>query len=171
MCSSDLVSGGVEIYKTRLPVEEAFERIDTYYRPYHSALQKLIDQTRAEFGYCILIDCHSMPGDSCDSAKNRVDLVLGDCYGSSCHPSLTRFVDERVRDLGFNPSHNDPYAGGYCTRHYGRPQEHVHSLQIELSRSLYMDETTITPHRGFDVLRDQMTNLIASFHDLDGNPF
>jgi len=134
-------------------------------------LQKLIDQTRAEFGYCILIDCHSMPGDSCDSAKNRVDLVLGDCYGSSCHPSLTRFVDERVRDLGFSPSHNDPYAGGYCTRHYGRPQEHVHSLQIELSRSLYMDETTITPHRGFDVLLVQMTNLIASFHDLDGNPF
>ncbi|WP_430475036.1 N-formylglutamate amidohydrolase [Thalassospira lucentensis] len=166
-----VVSGGVEIYKTRLPVEEAFERIAAFYRPYHSALQKLIDKTRAEFGYCILIDCHSMPGDSVDSTKNRVDLVLGDCYGSSCHPSLTRFVDERVRDLGFHPAHNDPYAGGYCTRHYGRPQEHVHSLQIELSRSLYMDETTITPHRGFDVLRDQMTNLIASFHDLDGNPF
>ena len=73
--------------------------------------------------------------------------------------------------MGFGPAHNDPYAGGYCTRHYGRPEEHVHSLQIELSRALYMDEATITPHRGFDILRDQMTNLIAAFHDLDGNPF
>lgn len=106
-----VVSGGVEIYKTRLPAEEALSRIDTYYRPYHTALQKLIDLTRATFGYCILIDCHSMPGDSCDSAKNRVDLVLGDCYGSSCHPSLTRFVDDCFRDMGFAPAHNDPYAG------------------------------------------------------------
>ncbi|AXO14558.1 N-formylglutamate amidohydrolase [Thalassospira indica] len=163
-----VVSGGVEIYKTRLPAEEALSRIETFYRPYHTALQKLIAQTRATFGYCILIDCHSMPGDSYDSAKNRVDLVLGDCYGSSCHPSLTRFVDDCFRDMGFAPAHNDPYAGGYCTRHYGRPQEHVHSLQIELSRALYMDETTISPHRGFDVLRDQMTDLISRFHDLDG---
>lgn len=166
-----VVSGGVEIYKSRLSVEEAIARIETYYHPYHRALQKLIDLTREKFGYCILIDCHSMPGDSRDSAKNRVDLVLGDCYGSSCHPSLTRFVDDCVRDMGFVPSHNDPYAGGYCTRHYGRPEENVHTLQIELSRALYMDESTITPHRGFDILRDQMTDLISRFHDLNGNPF
>lgn len=166
-----VVSGGIEIYKTRLPVAEAMHRIDTYYHPYHSALRKLIDATRDQFGYCILIDCHSMPGDSVDSGKNRVDLVLGDCYGSSCHPSLTRFVEDRVRGLGFTPSHNDPYAGGFCTRHYGQPQNNVHSLQIELSRSLYMDEDTITPHRGFDTLREQMTHLISCFHDLDGNPF
>tara|TARA_R110002049_G_scaffold30316_11_gene103837 strand:+ start:68715 stop:69599 length:885 start_codon:yes stop_codon:yes gene_type:complete len=166
-----VVSGGVEIYKSRLPVTEAFDRIDTYYRPYHRALQNLIKATRDAFGYCILIDCHSMPGDSVDSAKNRVDLVLGDCYGSSCHPSLTRFVDDCVRNLGFIPAHNDPYAGGYCTRHYGHPETNVHSLQIELARSLYMDEATITPHRGFDTLREQMTHLISSFHDLDGNPF
>lgn len=166
-----VVSGGIEIYKTRLPVAEAMHRIDTFYHPYHSALRKLINATRDQFGYCILIDCHSMPGDSVDSSKNRVDLVLGDCYGSSCHPSLTRFVEDRVRDLGFTPSHNDPYAGGFCTRHYGQPENNVHSLQIELSRSLYMDEDTITPHRGFDTLREQMTHLISCFHDLDGNPF
>ncbi|MCC9625893.1 N-formylglutamate amidohydrolase [Thalassospira sp. MA62] len=166
-----VVSGGVEIYKGRLPVQVALDRIETFYHPYHRALRKLIDQTREDFGFCILIDCHSMPGDSSDSAKNRVDMVLGDCYGSSCHPSLTQFVDDCFRPLDFNLSHNDPYAGGYCTRHYGRPDQNVHSLQIELNRALYMDETTITPHRGFDVLREQITHLISRFHDLDGTPF
>lgn len=166
-----VVSGGVEIYKDLLPVDEALARIEKCYYPYHQALQHLIDTTRRLFGYCILIDCHSMPGDSTNSLKNRVDLVLGDCYGRSCHPALIRFADDFLRQTGYSPSHNDPYAGGYCTRHYGQPDQKVHSLQIELNRTLYMDESTITPHDGFDVLRGQMSDLIAHFHDLDGNFF
>jgi N-formylglutamate amidohydrolase len=166
-----VVSGGVEIYKHRLPVAEALERIDRYYHPYHAALKHLIENTKRLFGYCILIDCHSMPGDSADSTKNRVDLVLGDCYGRSCHPNLMRFVDESFRSMGYRPSYNDPYAGGYCTRHYGTPDQGVHSLQIEINRSLYMDEATLIPHRGFDTLCDQIGQLIAAFHDLDGNAF
>lgn len=165
-----VVSGGVEIYKTRLPIADALHRINTYYTPYHAALQKLIDTTRDQFGYCILIDCHSMPGDSMDSAQSRVDLVLGDCYGRSCHPALTRFVDECFRDMGYRPAYNDPYAGGYCTRHYGQPDQHVHTLQIEINRALYMEEETLTPHRGFTLLRDQMSRLIKTFHQFDGSP-
>ncbi|OKH89530.1 N-formylglutamate amidohydrolase [Thalassospira sp. TSL5-1] len=165
-----VVSGGVEIYKARLPVAEALQRIDTYYTPYHQALQKLIDMTRNQFGYCILIDCHSMPGDSTDSSQNPVDLVLGDCYGRSCHPTLTNHVGRCFRDMGYNPAYNDPYAGGYCTRHYGQPGQNVHTLQIEINRALYMEEETLTPHDGFNSLRDQMSSLIEQFHQFDGSP-
>ena len=165
-----VVSGGVEIYKSRLPVAEALQRIETYYTPYHQALQKLIDMTRNQFGYCILIDCHSMPGDSADSSQNPVDLVLGDCYGRSCHSSLTNHVGRCFRDMGYKPAYNDPYAGGYCTRHYGQPGQNVHSLQIEINRALYMEEETLTPHDGFNSLRDQMSSLIEQFHQFDGSP-
>jgi N-formylglutamate deformylase len=56
---------------------------------------------------------------------------------------------------------NDPYAGGYVTRHYGRPRDGVHALQIEVSRRLYMDERRIERHGGFARLQRDLTDLIA----------
>ena len=69
--------------------------------------------------------------------------MLGDAHGTACAPRLTRFVEQPLTGLGYAVRRNDPYAGGYITRHYGRPREHVHALQIEIARDLYMDETRI----------------------------
>ena len=64
-------------------------------------------------------------------------------------------------ELGYTVRRNDPYAGGYITRHYGRPREGIHALQIEIARELYMDEGRIERLSGFEAVRQSVTRLIA----------
>src|SRR5580693_6694346 len=89
------------------------------------------------------------------------DFVLGDAHGTACAPRLTRLVEGLLSGLGYSVRRNDPYAGGYITRHYGRPREDVHALQIEIARELYMDETRIERLAGFPVVRDRITRFIG----------
>jgi len=97
-----------------------------------------------------------------DAVRDGPDFVLGDAHGTTCAPAATRLVETLLRDAGYGVSRNAPYAGGYVTRHYGRPGEHVHVLQIEVARGLYMDEATIEKRAGFGVLRDRLSLVVAS---------
>jgi N-formylglutamate amidohydrolase len=127
----------------------------------------IVGGTRAVFGQCVLIDCHSMPSHLPVTGRpGRIaDIVLGDAHGTSCAPHIIRFVERRLIDLGYRVRRNDPYAGGYITRHYGRPREHVHTLQIEVARDLYMDETRFERSAGFDEVRDNLNTLMEALAD------
>jgi N-formylglutamate deformylase len=116
------------------------------------------------FGQCILIDCHSMPSHVSVSGRGDrlADIVLGDVHGTACAPYLTRFVERRLIDLGYRVRRNDPYAGGFITRNYGRPREQVHALQIEIARDLYMDEARFEHSGSFDEVRRDMSALIEA---------
>ena len=158
------VAIGADIYRGKLSFAEAEHRIQTLYRPYHHALQDLVEGTVARFGECLLIDCHSMPsiggpGES-DSGAERVDFVLGDCHGRSCDPAITELVERRLMDLGYCVIRNIPYAGGYTTRHYADPARRLHVLQIEINRRLYMEETEHRKHAGFPRLQAELEGLI-----------
>ncbi|MBW8269348.1 N-formylglutamate amidohydrolase [Caldovatus aquaticus] len=155
-----VVATGEPVYRRKLAFAEAEARIQRYWQPYHDALAGLIAETRARFGCCLLIDCHSMPAHPAQAA-NPPDFVLGDAHGTACAPRATRFVEEVLTGLGYRVRRNDPYAGGYVTRHYGRPREGVHALQIEVARALYMDEGRIERGPGFPALRRSLTRLIA----------
>ena len=76
--------------------------------------------------------------------------------------NLPKAEHQSLLGLGYKVRRNDPYAGGFVTRHYGRPREAAHALQIEVARSLYMDEARIERLPGFGPLRRDMTNLIES---------
>ncbi len=167
-----VVTSGEEIYRGRLTFAEARERIDRLYGPYHQTLAGLVDATKARFGTCILIDCHSMPSvggpmDS-DPGLKRVDVVLGDCHGTACAPGLTGTVEAELRHMGLVITRNRPYAGGFTTRHYGRPADGIHALQIEINRALYMDEARLTRKPGLAALADKIGRLIAVLGTLDG---
>jgi len=95
------------------------------------------------------------------------DMVLGDAHGTTCAPRATRLVETTLAGFGYRIQRNDPYAGGYVTRHYGRPREGVHVLQLELARPLYMDEARIEPHLGMERLRADITRLIAKLITTD----
>jgi N-formylglutamate deformylase len=95
------------------------------------------------------------------------DIVLGDAHGTACAPRATRLFEEVLSDLGYRVRRNDPYAGGYVTRHYGRPREGQHALQIEIARSLYMDEALIERNAGFARLRRDLGTLIAKLSATD----
>lgn len=154
-----IVATGETVYRRRLAFAEAEARIRRCWEPYHTALAELIAETRARFGVCLLIDCHSMPAHPAQSA-NPPDMVLGDAHGTACAPRATRIVEEVLGGFGYRIRRNDPYAGGYVTRHYGRPRDGVHALQIEVARGLYMDEARIERGPGFERFAADLSGLV-----------
>jgi N-formylglutamate amidohydrolase len=155
-----VVASGEAIYRGKLRFADAADRVRGFWQPFHDALGELIEGTRREFGVCLLIDCHSMPATSM-APKVAADFVLGDAHGTTCAPWAIRMVEEALIGLGSTVRRNDPYAGGYITRHYGRPRQGVHALQIEISRALYMDEPRIERLACFAEVQASVTALIA----------
>jgi N-formylglutamate amidohydrolase len=158
-----IVASGETIYRHKLSFSDAERRINSCWQPFHDALSALIAETHAQFGHCLLIDCHSMPthGHVTRSGTRSADFVLGDAHGTACAPRITRLAEGLLVGLGYTVRRNDPYAGGYITRHYGRPREGIHALQIEIARELYMDEGRIERLSGFEAVRQSVTRLIA----------
>jgi len=157
-----VVATGEAIYRRKLSFAEAEARISACWRPYHDALAGLIAETRARFGLCLLIDCHSMPTLAGDRRTRQPDIVLGDAHGTAASPTAIRKLEEALAAAGFSVRRNDPYAGGYVTRHYGRPRDGVHAVQIELARALYMDEDRIARGPGFPGLKARLEGVIAA---------
>jgi N-formylglutamate amidohydrolase len=159
-----VVASGEAIYRGKLTFAEAERRVETCWKPFHDALVSLIETTRAQFGQCVLIDCHSMPSHVPVSGRGDrlADIVLGDAHGTTCAAYLTRFVERRLIELGYRVRRNDPYAGGFISRHYGKPRDGVHALQIEIARDLYMDETRYERSTGFPAVQRDLSLLIES---------
>lgn len=154
-----VVASGEAIYRRKLSFEEAAFRVHGYWEPYHEALRGLLEATRQRFGTCLLIDCHSMPAHSCGTRSGSPDVVLGDAHGTACSPRITRAAELLLTGMGYQVRRNDPYAGGYVTRHYGRPRERTHALQIEVARPLYMDEIRLQRTSGFTTLQRDLAAL------------
>jgi N-formylglutamate deformylase len=130
--------GNVRLLPGPLPYTEFRDRIERFHAPYHRALEVLLERRRERFGHAILLDAHSMP------SSVGPDLVLGTLGGRSCDPSIEHLALAALRE-GSDPSAlvvaiNEPYRGGELVRRFGRPQEGLHALQLEVSRGLYMDE-------------------------------
>jgi N-formylglutamate amidohydrolase len=161
-----VVANGAEIYRGKLDFAAAEMWIEQLYRPYHNALSALLDQTAARFGRVLLIDCHSMPAVGGpmdrDPGKRRVDFVLGDAHGTSCSRTIIDWAQSYLSGLGYTVSRNDPFAGGFITRHYGRPATGRHALQIEVNRRLYMDEDRIARNANFPRLVADLTRFVHS---------
>jgi len=146
-----IVSETQHIYRGKLDVDEVIGRIDSLYKPYHQALRNLLDSTHSDFGCVVLVDCHSMPSARDHNRRNlRPDFVIGDRYGTSAASELVHWAKQILVDMGYDVAVNKPYAGGYITEHYGRPNDGFHTLQIEINRSLYMDEGAMCINDGFD---------------------
>jgi N-formylglutamate amidohydrolase len=154
-----IVASGETIYRGKLRFADAEERIRACWQPYHDALTGLIERTRQRFGCCLLLDCHSMPAGH--GRLNGPDFVLGDAHGTTCSARVTGLVETLLTAARYQVRRNDPYAGGYITRHYGRPRDGVHALQIEVARRLYMDEATLHKATGFTVLQERLGALIG----------
>ena len=153
-----IVRDGADIYRGKLGIADAQDRLALLYRPYHAALSRMIEETRQRFGTVVLIDCHSMP-----SAAAIPDVVFGDRYGMSAAHALMRRAERAFEQCGFSTARNTPYAGGYSTNLHGRPMFGVHALQIEINRALYLDEDRIERNARF---ADVAARIEAALHDL-----
>jgi N-formylglutamate deformylase len=123
-------------------LSEVRARVDTYWRPYHQALQSELSRIRAEHGRAILWEGHSIRGEVPFLFEGRLpDLNLGTAGGASCSPDLqSRLEGVLSGQDAYDWVANGRFKGGYITRHYGDPDGGVDAVQLEISQRCYMDE-------------------------------
>lgn len=153
------ISQGRQIYGHSLQLSELRKRIATAWLPYHEALDTLLEETRLRFGYAILLDMHSMP--KLPYARSG-DIVLGDAHGKSSSKEIIDKIDTEIKHSNYSVRRNFPYSGGYITQHYGRPEEKIHAVQIEICRSLYLNSATLEPGSGFMETKKNMRRFLAA---------
>ena len=161
-----LVAEGEEIYRERLSLGDALNRVETIYRPYHRTLNALLDEVLENTGSVLLMDCHSMPSNATNFIapphQTAVDVVIGDRYEASCPKEITGFVEDLLRGQGLRVVRNKPYAGGFITQNYGSPTLGRNALQIEINRALYMDELRFEKNGNFGPLQAALDKTIRS---------
>lgn len=155
-----LAGDGTPLYERRLTLEEARGRIVRVHTPYHAALGELMQAAHHRHGRAVLIDWHSMPSRA--TGPNGPDVVLGDRHGTACATGLTRRLKALFEALGWRVALNRPYAGGYATQVWGRPDEGLEAVQIELNRRLYWDETAGGPSVGWGRCQSGLNRVIAA---------
>lgn len=150
--------------------DEIAERTEAYHAPYHRMLAAEIERVRARHGVAILYDCHSI--------RSRIpflfdgvlpDLNVGTADGTSCAPEVEAAVLAQCRDSGFSYVSNGRFKGGWTTRHYGRPRQGVHALQMELAQSTYLAAEAppwrYDPRRA-ERLRPCLSGILATLADM-----
>lgn len=161
-----IVSRGTNIQSGKITLEQAKMRLNESYFPYHKKLKNLLDQTKAEFGKVILIDCHSMPMASTQSLKtfNRQtpEIILGDRFGSSCSLEVMSQVKSSFEDAGFRVSQNIPFSGAFILKNYGQPSINQHAIQIEIDRSLYLNEKLVEKSDQYDEVKYKLKTVIRN---------
>ncbi|MHB2169586.1 N-formylglutamate deformylase [Alsobacter sp. R-9] len=157
---------GTPIWSDAPHAAEIERRKALYFRPYHAALSAEIARVTALHGHCVLWDCHSIK-----SVIPRLfdgtlpTLNLGTNGGTSCVPAVQDSATAAMRAHPFTQVVNGRFKGGWITRHYGRPETHVHALQMEIALSAYL-EAEAAPWR-FDApkasrLQDALSDIIAA---------
>jgi N-formylglutamate amidohydrolase len=169
-----VVGEGRPIMQGKLTLAEAQRRITDYWHPYHERLRALLADSRERFGAAILFDCHSMPHDALNAAPavcgRRPQVVLGDRFGVACGRWLIEAAEAAFAAAGFAVVRNTPFAGGYITQAYGRPHQGVHALQIEIDRSIYMDEARIERRPEFGAVAAAVAQVVADLAALGPRP-
>jgi N-formylglutamate deformylase len=160
-----VVAEGAQIYRGKIDLEEAEARIRTVHEPYHAMLESLLARARDVFGIAVLFDCHSMPSEAL-RAVPRVqtrcpEIVLGDRFGAAASRGLVAITQGAFEKAGFVVARNTPFSGGYITQRYGRPSRGVHAIQIEIVRSLYLDQARLEPLPVFDEIRERLAQVIG----------
>ena len=135
---------GQPLYQAGSEPDEAEieHRRGTYWQPYHDALAEELERIREKHGYVVLWDGHSIKSELPWLFEGKLpDLNLGTAGGTSCAASL-RIALAHLLETQSNYSHvvDGRFKGGYITRHYGRPSENVHAVQLEMCFSCYMHE-------------------------------
>ncbi len=165
-----VVSGGRAIYRGKMTLAEAEARIADWWTPYHSQLQLLLDAARARFGEAVLVDFHSMPHEAIDQVplggSRRPEIVLGDRYGAAAGASVVDRIEAAFHGAGLRVMRNAPFAGAYITQAYGRPSRRQHAVQIEVDRSLYMNEQDIRPNGNFSGFKRVLAGVLAEIADI-----
>lgn len=150
-----------EIWKRRMTRAELDARLTGVHAPYHAALAGELKALKARWGAALLLDLHSMPplGPKRGSLASA-DFVVGDRFGSSCNGALCAAAFDYFAIAGRRAAHNRPYAGGYVLDRHAAPARGMHGLQVEICRTVYLDDQLREPGPGFDVVSELLIGLV-----------
>lgn len=165
-----VVANGRSIYGGKITRKEADARIDEFWKPWHMALNALMDDSTALFGEAILIDCHSMPHEAIESITHpkgaRPEIVLGDRFGAAAGSDVVDKIEAALTCAGLRVARNAPFAGAFVTQNYGRPARNRHVVQVEIDRSLYMNEHHVRPNNNFKAFKALIDRVVCDITEI-----
>lgn len=159
-----IVSQNKNIYDGLISYDEAMERIKNVYDPYHKRLKQLVDKCHKKFGYCLLVDCHSMPSEICNimNEAKPVEFCVCTLFDESCPTSMSENFSKSLEKRNYRVEFNRPYAGAFITFNYCQPRKNIYTLQLEINRSLYMDEAVYKKNERFQAVSKDVSESIIS---------
>ncbi len=159
-----VVREGVDIYRAKLPVAEIVNRLAALHEPWHESLALLLAAMRARFGGVVLIDCHSMPSapPGTNGPGAHADVVIGDRFGASAPRAIVLEIERAFAGQGFSIARNTPYAGGHTVERHAKRGGGIFAVQVEMRRSIYMDEAKVAPHAGFAAVESRIARVIST---------
>ncbi len=136
-----------QLLKRPLSLSEHQALTELIYTPFHAKVRSRFSGFKQiGFENVFHLDAHSMPSLGTkmhkDPGEKRADIVISDSLGKSCDPRFRDLVIAAYVTAGFKVGYNWPYVGGRLTEQYGQPRQGQHTIQVELNRSLYMNEVT-----------------------------
>ena len=136
--------GAGNLWRDKWQHQHVIDRIEKDHEPYHVMVAHQLEQIRSVFGCALLLDLHSMPP-VFDENRSKIGFVLGDRFGRSCESRYVELAGVHFRMQGHHVQTNHPYSGGYILERHGKPAQNIHAIQLEVDRSLYLDESLREP--------------------------
>jgi N-formylglutamate deformylase len=143
LCPTRFFNGEALYAEGRAPSQqERAGRRERYWQPYHDALAAELARIKELHGFALLWDAHSIRAEIPWLFEGRLpDLNIGTADGDSADDAIAQaVVDAAAKDKGVSHVLNGRFKGGYITRHYGKPRERIHAVQLEMCQCLYMQE-------------------------------
>lgn len=135
---------GDPLYRTGLEPDagESQRRLRVFWEPYHQALSAELLRLKAKFGFALLWDAHSIRSEIPWLFEGRLpNFNIGTANGEAAADIIAKAVFEAAqKQPPFSSVLNGRFKGGYTTRHYGKPKDQIHAIQLELTQDSYMDE-------------------------------
>ena len=166
---------GNDLYKSKELEPDSSEkqrRLDTYYWPYYRKIEALIEERKKQFGNVLLWDAHSIRHKVSTIQKDVFpDMILGNNDEKTANSELINTALTNLKSSKFGVNHNTPFKGGHISRYFGKPENNVHALQLEMNKILYMDDNELTYNKERasevkDVLKKTMIGLIDTMNSI-----
>ena len=152
---------------------EIERRKSEFHAPYHAALAEQLARVKAQHGFAVLYDCHSIRSHVPYLFEGELPVLnIGTNSGASCAPEIENAVEQACASSGFTHVLNGRFKGGWTTRHYGRPAEKIHAVQMEIAQSAYL--AAEEPPFAYSTdkaakLRDTLAAVFAGIEDTFGD--
>jgi N-formylglutamate deformylase len=157
---------GEPVHERKLTVAEVMSRIEKYHRPYYAELKQNIDRLKSAFGFVYHLSCHCMSAVGApthpDPGEQRPDFCLGNVDGKTSSAEFIEFVRKAIESLGYSCRINFPYTGGELNTRFGRPQEGIDSIMVEINKKLFMDVKTFEKKPEFARVQGDVTKVLRA---------